>query len=151
VLGGLSPLSLILRLIRRRLRISVNGLEGVIIPVNAGLSSKPSGIYIEDVSFEDTFGTYHGPGECGMTIPAITLAGLIARYSISREAVLKIDCEGCEYDVMPNNYRNVKLFDKIAFEYHGGAIDRLLKVLVKDYNCSHVVEHGVVYCTRKHV
>jgi hypothetical protein len=62
-----------------------------------------------------------------------------------------MDCEDCEYDVILNDYEHVKLFNEIAFEYHGGAPGELLKALVRDYNCSHEARYRVVYCTRKRV
>jgi FkbM family methyltransferase len=131
--------------------IRLNGLEDVITPVNAGLSSKPGVICIKNVDVEGTYGTYHGLGGCDTAVPAITLADLIDKYNVGRDAVLKVDCEGCEYDVIPNDYEHVKLFNEIAFEYHEGATGKLLKALVRDYNCSHVARYRVVYCTRKRV
>jgi FkbM family methyltransferase len=131
--------------------IRLNGLEDVITPINAGLSSKPGVICIKNVDVEGTFGTYHGLSECDTAVPAITLADLIDKYDVSRDVVLKMDCEGCEYDVILNDYEHVKLFNEIAFEYHKGAAGKLLKVLVRDYNCSHVARYRVVYCTRKRV
>jgi FkbM family methyltransferase len=131
--------------------IRLNGLEDVITPINAGLSSRPGVICIKNVDVEGTYGTYHGLSECDMAVPSITLADLIDKYNVSRDAILKMDCEGCEYDVILNDYEHVKLFNEIAFEYHEGATGRLLKVLVRDYNCSHVARYSVVYCTRKRV
>jgi len=29
-----------------------------------------------------------------------------------------MDCEGCEYDVILNDYEHVRLFDEVYFEYH---------------------------------
>jgi hypothetical protein len=42
--------------------IRLNGLEDVITPVNAGLSSRPGVICIKNVDVEGTYGTYHGLG-----------------------------------------------------------------------------------------
>jgi FkbM family methyltransferase len=131
--------------------IRLNGLEDVITPVNASLSSRPGVTCIKNVDVEGTYGTYHGLGECDTAVPVITLADLIDKYNVGRDAVLKMDCEGCEYDVILNDYEHVKLFNEIAFEYHEGATGKLLKVLVRDYNCSHVARYSVVYCTRKRV
>jgi hypothetical protein len=54
-------------------------------------------------------------------------------------AVLKMDCEGCEYDVILNDYEHVRLFNEVYFEYHVYAteipVDVLLKKLSKDFIC----------------
>jgi hypothetical protein len=50
-----------------------------------------------------------------------------------------MDCEGCEYDVILNDYEHVKLFDEVYFEHHayatGVPVDVLLQKLSKDYKC----------------
>jgi hypothetical protein len=50
-----------------------------------------------------------------------------------------MDCEGCEYDVILNDYEHVRLFDEVYFEYHAYAtkisVNVLLKKLSKDYKC----------------
>jgi FkbM family methyltransferase len=94
--------------------IRLNGLEDVIIPINAGLSSRSGVICIKNVDVEGTYGTYHGLSECDTAVPAITLADIIDKYDVSRDVVLKMDCEGCEYDVILNDYEHVKLFNEIA-------------------------------------
>ena len=52
---------------------------------------------------------------------------------------LKMDCEGCEYDVILNDYEHVKLFDEVYFEYHAFItripVEMLLKKLSKDFEC----------------
>jgi len=131
--------------------IRLNGLEDVITPVNAGLSSRPGVICVKNVDVEGMYRTYHGLSECSTTVPAITLADIIDKYNVGRDVVLKMDCEGCEYDVILNDYEHVKLFNEIAVECYEGATGKLLKVLVRDYNCSHVARYSVVYCTRKRV
>jgi FkbM family methyltransferase len=99
--------------------IRLNNLEGVIIPVNAGLASRPGKICIENVNTSNTFDTYHRPGDCPNAIPAVTLGELMDRFGIgSNDAVLKMDCEGCEYDVILNDYEHVRLFRELIFEYH---------------------------------
>jgi FkbM family methyltransferase len=65
--------------------IRFNDLEDVIIPVNAGLSSRPGVICIKNVDVEGTYGTYHGLGGCDTAVPVITLADLIGKYNVSRE------------------------------------------------------------------
>jgi len=120
--------------------IKLNNLENVIIPINAGLASKPGKICIENVDASNTFAIYHRPGDCPNTVPAVTLGELISRFGIDpNDAVLKMDCEGCEFDVILNDYGSVRLFSEVVFEYHSYATNRsvieLINTMGKDFNC----------------
>jgi len=136
--------------------IRLNNLENVIIPVNAGLASKPGKICIGDVTVTGTVTTYHTPVshggvDCDDEVPAVTLGELIEKYGIQPgEAILKMDCEGCEFDVILNDYEHVKLFKELIFEYHLNE-DKLLKVLSRDYECNvhGGVNLGIMHCIRK--
>jgi len=117
--------------------IRLNNLEGVIVPLNAGLASKPGKIRVERVN-EETIGTFHRFSEAG-EVDAVTLGEIVERYGIGEGAVLKMDCEGCEYDVILNDYEHVRLFDEILFEYHAYItkipVQVLLEKLSKDFEC----------------
>jgi hypothetical protein len=121
--------------------IRLNNLEGVIIPVNAGLASKPGKIYIENVG----------------AVPAVTLSELINRFGIDpSDAVIKMDCEGCEFDIILNDYEHVKLFKELILEYHGDVVNKtvndLLNMLSKDYRCDVIRGNkvsGNMHCIRK--
>jgi len=60
------------------------------------------------------------------------------------DAVLKMDCEGCEFDVILNDYEHVKLFGEVVFEYHAYAVHRpiaeLINTMSKDFNCQTINE-----------
>jgi FkbM family methyltransferase len=135
--------------------IRLNKLEDVIVPINAGLASGHGRIRIDRGDVERTAITYHRPGKCDGEIMALCLGELISKYSIDSNAVLKMDCEGCEYDIVLNDYAHVKLFDEIILEYHadvGGKPAKLLKVLSRDYRCKIVEKRGnfgMIYCVRK--
>jgi len=131
--------------------IKLNNMEGVIVPVNAGLASRPGKICIGNIGVEATGGIYHGPGDCPNAIPAVTLGELMDRFGIGpNDAVLKMDCEGCEHDVILNDYEHVRLFRELILEYHSNA-NKLLKVLSKDYRCDvrGIKILGIMHCTRK--
>ncbi|MEJ2779445.1 hypothetical protein WIW89_00620 [Stygiolobus sp. CP850M] len=59
--------------------------------------------------------------------------------------ILKIDCEGCEYNLILNDYEAISKFDQLAFEYHayniGMSIYKLIQLLEGEYNCNFVDEH----------
>jgi FkbM family methyltransferase len=136
--------------------IKLNNMEGVIVPVNAGLASKPGKICIENVSVGDTGETHHKPGDCPNAVPAVTLGELIDRFSVNpSDAVLKMDCEGCEFDVILNDYDHVRLFRELAFEYHprfvNKSLDDLLNVLGRDYKCDVRGDKdlGIMHCIKK--
>jgi len=136
--------------------IRLNNLEGVIVPINAGLASKPGKVCVEDTSTYDTAGTYHRPGDCANAVPAVTLGELISRFNLDvGNAVLKMDCEGCEYDVILNDYEHVRLFRELVFEYHprfvNKSLDDLLNVLGRDYKCDIRGDEdlGIMHCIRK--
>jgi len=136
--------------------IKLNNLEGTVIPVNAGLASRPGEICVENVDVERTIGTYHKPGGCGTLVPAITLADVIEGYAIDHSAVLKMDCEGCEFDIILNDYEHIRTFKDLVFEYHLRAssepLSKLLEVLARDYQCGIVKrssEIGIVHCVRR--
>jgi FkbM family methyltransferase len=136
--------------------IRLNNLEDIVIPVNAGLASRHGEICVENVDVERTTVTYHEPGECGTLIPAITLADVIEEYAINHSAVLKMDCEGCEFDIILNDYEHIRKFKDLVFEYHLRAssepLSKLLEVLARDYLCRIVrmsTEIGIVHCVRR--
>ena len=127
--------------------IRLNNMENVIIPVNAGLASKSGKICIENV---DT-------SNCLNAAPAVTLSELISRFGIDpSDAVIKMDCEGCEFDIILNDYEHVKLFRELILEYHGNVVNKtvndLLNMLSKDYRCNVIRGNkvsGNMHCIRK--
>jgi FkbM family methyltransferase len=136
--------------------IRLNNLEGVIVPVNAGLASKPGKVCVGDADVSDTLVIYHRAGDCPNTIPVVALGELISRFSIgSGDAVLKMDCEGCEFDVVLNDYEHVRLFRELIFEYHSYVVnkpvDDILRVLDRDYKCEVRGDKngGIIQCIRK--
>jgi len=136
--------------------IKLNNLEGMIIPVNAGLASKPGKVCIENVNTSNTGVIYHRPGDCPNAVPVVTLSELTSGFSVDpNDAVLKMDCEGCEFDVVLNDYDHVKLFRELVLEYHSYAVnksvDDLLMTLSIDYKCEvrGGKDLGIMHCIRK--
>jgi len=136
--------------------IRLNNMESVIIPINAGLASRSGKICIGNVNTSNTFDIYHRPGDCSNAAPAVTLSELINRFNIDVDnAALKMDCEGCEFDVILNDYEHVRLFRELIFEYHprfvNKSADDLLNVLGRDYRCDvrGGEDFGIMHCIRK--
>ena len=141
--------------------IHLNGIEGRIITINAMVSSRrmiveiPTNvpIYIRDGSISEF--KMHGVSR-HMSIESITISDIINRFGIDpNDAVLKIDCEGCEFDVILNDYDHVRLFREFIFEYHSYAVnkpvDDLLNALGRDYKCDIRGDEdlGIMHCVRK--
>ena len=124
--------------------IKLNNMEDRIIPINTAIGSKPGKIKIPSTSIEGTIGTYHKLGSIGdIEITMITLGQLIEDYNIEPD-ILKMDCEGCEFDVILNDYESIKKFHEIIFEYHtyntNHNILELINILNKDFKCEFVNE-----------
>jgi hypothetical protein len=105
--------------------LKLNNAVDKVTPINAALASKHGKISVECSSgkaFVDT----------------VTLGDIVKVVDVEG-AVLKMDCEGCEYDVILNDYEHVRLFDEVYFEYHayatGVPVDVLFQKLSKDYKC----------------
>jgi len=120
--------------------IKLNRLEDVIYPANARLVSGSSELCAK---------------EFNSTVPVITLSEVISIYGVECDAVLKMDCEGCEHNIIINDYESVKLFSELIFEYHVDqyrSLLRLLRVLARNYKCKIMLERkhlGIMRCTKK--
>jgi FkbM family methyltransferase len=118
--------------------IRLNNLEGVIIPLNAGLAGKPGRIRAESVDKEETIGTFHRFSDVG-SVKAVTLDDIVGKFGIREGAVLKMDCEGCEYEVLSAvKPETLRVFDQILIEYHNGY--RLLRAILENYGFSTVIK-----------
>jgi len=60
----------------------------------------------------------------------ITLGDLIKAFNLNKETTLKMDCEGCEFDVILDNYEHVRLFRELIFEYHSYAVNKAVSDLL---------------------
>jgi len=100
--------------------VKANGLEDKIILVNAGCG------YDGKVRVkEDVFGE-------GVKIPMYSLNTIVSKFNVEKGSVLKVDCEGCEYDLFRNASREaLDRFDQIEIEYHYG-YKELVNILKKN-------------------
>ena len=137
--------------------IKLNKMENIIIPVNAGLVSRSGKICVENVDNFVTHVMYYGLGGCINAVSAVMLGELISRFGVDPgNAVLKMDCEGCEYDVILNDYEHIRMFKELIFEYHtyvfNKPVDDLLNMLSRDFRCVIIKGNkkvGIVHCIRK--
>ena len=140
--------------------IKLSGLTNAVIPINAALSSTSGSICVpRNLDLGGIMAMYFGPsmGTCddSFRVRLITLGEVIRETGVSTD-VLKMNCEGCEYDVILNDYGHVRLFRELIFEYHkwvtGIPVRRLLAVLSRDFECSFIghayEDYGYAYCQR---
>jgi len=143
--------------------VRLNGLEQRIIPINAALSSVIGAIELslEDV---DTASIAKNPLKTFIKrhkdintyrVKAVTLSEIMKLYDVEG-GVLKMDCEGCEYDIIINDFKHVAHFDELIFEYHaharGMSVQLLLQILSKNFNCKVIKGgsiQGIIYCIKK--
>ncbi|BBD73474.1 hypothetical protein HS1genome_1863 [Sulfodiicoccus acidiphilus] len=56
-------------------------------------------------------------------VEAVTLRRIFVENAVDRVELLKMDCEGCEYEVTRKSVEELKVIDKIYMEYHDGPRD----------------------------
>jgi FkbM family methyltransferase len=136
--------------------IKLNNMEDKIIPINMGISYEEDYIYVP-ITVVNTQITLLKPKGNGIKIPAGKLSEIIDKYNIDAQ-VLKMDCEGCEYDIILKDYDTIKEFDEIGFEYHAYntkiPVNKLLEKLSKDFECKFIrgginENLGILHCIRK--
>jgi len=102
--------------------IKVNGLTDRVIVEQAGCSSFSCNIVIDPEKESNTvsqLSEFSGTG--GMQVPLVTLDDIADRYEIEQGSILKIDCEGCEYDVILSaSDSTLRKFSHMQIEYHYG-------------------------------
>jgi len=98
-----------------------NNLNEKIVFLLSGCSDKDSIILVN----ENNVGTSYGLEKVdkGIAIQTRTLAKIVEEFNID-SAVLKLDCEGCEYGVILGTPPNVlQKFESVLIEYHHGYLD----------------------------
>ena len=89
----------------------------------------------------------------GIKISTITLQDIIKDFDVS-DAILKLDCEGCEYETILNSSSEIlQKFTDIQIEYHNGYQNLEKKLLSVGFEVSHAVidnmHRGHIHAKRK--
>jgi len=107
--------------------VEINDLREKILPLNAGYG-RDGIIEVEDKVSD--VGNVLEERKGGIKIPLLSLSKLLEEYrdNISGELLLKMDCEGCEYNILEENKETLRQFKRIIIEYHNG-YERLKKYL----------------------
>jgi len=105
------------------INIKINGVEDRVSLINAGIGSFDGEVYAE---LSDIYGYYlfKPSDKCGVKVRMYTLSSLIKEFGIKEGSILKVDCEGCEYETILNaRSEDLTVFDQIIIEYHNGYIE----------------------------
>ncbi len=106
--------------------IELNNLNSKITLLNAGGGSEDKDMFI-DSEYSGICKPLKG-SSTGVKVSVISLNTLVDRFNID-SASLKIDCEGCEYDIILNASVDIlKRFSRIQIEYHYGYKDLCKKL-----------------------
>jgi len=98
--------------------IKLNHLEDKITLLNEGCGK--SGFVTIKEEYENTGGTDLKNFKEGKKIKIESLDEIVKRFNL-KHAALKVDCEGCEYDLILNaSNEALHAFDQIIIEYHYG-------------------------------
>ena len=116
--------------------IKLNGLQNKITLLNEGCTEKEGSINI-DANYQNNSGNDLKKFNKGKEIKLTTLTNIIKRFNISSSAILKIDCEGCEYGVLLKaNDADLRKFKQILIEYHYGYLNLKKKLEAAGFNVS---------------
>ena len=103
--------------------IKLNGLNDDIKLLNEGCGKENGKIKI-DTGYKNLGSTDLKNFKKGTNINITTLSGLLKKFEITEGAVLKIDCEGCEYNVLlATKNSDLRRFKQIQIEYHYGYLN----------------------------
>jgi len=130
--------------------IVVNSLEPVIKPINAAITDRDGVKYIPYIE-EDTFGEpvyNHKLYEVTVNVPTYKLSTLIETLKQDIELnrlVLKLDCEGCEYDaILGSDIGTLKAFKEIILEFHSDPKPLINKLRESGFRVQ-VIMPGILY------
>ena len=99
--------------------VSENHLEEK-IELNLGACAGKSGILKIDPNTQSSMRTPLEENESSFSIPLFTIESLVEKYD-TQDIVLKMDCEGCEYEsILNTSSSSLQKFSEIIIEFHNG-------------------------------
>ena len=128
------------------------GMNQTLVYVPSNLQRDSGGFSLIDVHYKNDTHNVH--------VRQITLGEAI-KPCLDR-FLLKIDCEGCEYDLVLNCYNEIRTFERLLIEYHayltGVSHHKLIRKLEADFEIYYINQAmqtrprsliGLIYCIRK--
>lgn len=113
--------------------IANNGYEGRIVPVNKAVTDGRNVMMNIDAPDEEQcmVSAYHSSERPLSEVPGISLGELLREHAVESVDLLKIDCEGGEYEILESSPSDVlSRIRNIVLEYHqvDGVWDKLEKL-----------------------
>lgn len=103
--------------------VKENSLEDKCKIVLAGCSGKSGSIKLDPKIKSDVDSKIQFSDE-GNEVPMYSLKQIINDFNIPPKSILKMDCEGCEYEsILTASKDTLGIFDEILLEYHHGYLD----------------------------
>ena len=134
---GIEPYPYAYRLMEKNIRL--NSLQKTVIPLNAGYG--PIGSVVVTTK-NSSNGMDLKEAKKGKTIPLYNLAYLSKRFKLNH-AILKMDCEGCEYNLLKEEKAVIRKFDQIQIEYHYGCEELVKKLRQAGFKVSHTTPKSI--------
>ncbi|SIM60515.1 SAM-dependent methyltransferase [Cuniculiplasma divulgatum] len=141
--------------------VMVNNLTSKVHIINAACSSKSGSVYLNVSSKNPNANsinqskTVKGIGinfDSRILVDSISLKDIIYQYNLTKVDLLKMDCEGCEYEVFQNiEESDISIINNIILEFHDGIkfLPDLLKRHGFDVRYDHSKEVGILTAYRK--
>ena len=102
------------------LNIKANDPAGRVVLVNAGLGAL-DGEVCADFSNLEEYAPFKPSSRCDVKVRMYALRTLIKEFEVEEGSVLKMDCEGCEYEAVLNaDPGDLAVFSQVIIEYHNG-------------------------------
>lgn len=122
-----------------RKNIKLNRLRNVIL-LNQGVGAKAETIRVPQ-NFKNTEGSDLKRFNIGKKIKVVSLSDIIKKYHL-KDAVLKMDCEGCEYSIILNSDKNtLRKFSQMMMECHYGYLNIEKKLKDAGFKVKHTGIH----------
>jgi FkbM family methyltransferase len=125
------------------INIKLNNLQSKIIPINVALGRGGFIALPIDVSLDAVIDRIYEEGirerSKVVKVKSIKLSDLLELVDV-RPDVLKLDCEGCEFDIIESDYSAISSFKELGIECHlrCGRLRDLIEHLSRDFRCRFV-------------
>ena len=126
------------------LNIEINNYNKIIVPINKAISNKKGKVYISPIR--------NWTGSSRTEVERNKEGYWVDSELLKLDAdILKIDCEGCEYDII-SNIKSLD-YEEIMMEFHKGSKLLVNKLTDIGYNVNIISEwsdktHGIIYAKK---
>jgi len=80
-----------------------------------------AGVICADLGDVEGYSVFRPSNRCDVRVRMYTLRTLIKEFEVEEGSVLKMDCEGCEYEAVLNaDPGDFAVFSQVIIEYHNG-------------------------------